>query len=719
MAASGAVSESVERLKKKYLGQDRGNNVKPPEPLCVDSVTQGTLQETGVSANCGGIRHEERALQDLHSLIKMHTRRLDGVPGHRSAGGGTREATSGEGESDGQPAHSRITHDAYTETDVTLTSQLVKARPGFTHPPGTDSRLTSPSRVASRRNRRKSQSWGIRHTRARRLGRRAIHGNPCSEDPACSSHVSWECSGDIDEDEYDDVEDDAASDDVDNGLAENGEDKRWDSTTEWKRKGADSSLGDLRHVYAELEAIHSKLQRESAALAERAVRAAEREGRLAAREEEVAVRHGGALNKLREVQAQVQGTLHALRQQHAAEVQELSEALREKSRENKRIKASFDTLKDMNDSLKKQMSELTEQNKRLETQSHRVQQRLENLQRKFDFQHAQKGRTVLLTQAHNGQLRRALEKPDKQPPPQPHKVKASVGLCELLGLLLSWVPDLHPSPDPNVALSLEKCSKALPLVVEQLSSVPSVSKRLQLPLVNFVLWALGRMDGTSQHTTLTATYRRLGEELFKPGGSTRGAEGSAESSPEPKPHMGGSFFRSSEPEVRLLSSLVILRTLSQADVLAQVLDSVCSDLQSEQSKRLFVRHGGVAVVTALLTSPCRGLLGDAVGVLLLLAMSTDSGCVEEFLAACSTEVWFRSCSQLLRTPHLDPLIPEKMSVILQKLSKIKTNRRLFEACSLHIQLQEMLRTAEPHQVFLTVNLRSTLHQLDVFRGTCT
>uniref|UniRef100_S4RTY3 Coiled-coil domain containing 138 n=1 Tax=Petromyzon marinus TaxID=7757 RepID=S4RTY3_PETMA len=486
----------------------------------------------------------------------------------------------------------------------------------------------------------------------------------------------------------------------------------------------------MRHVYAELEAIHSKLQRESAALAERAVRAAEREGRLAAREEEVAVRHGGALNKLREVQAQVQGTLHALRQQHAAEVQELSEALREKSRENKRIKASFDTLKDMNDSLKKQMSELTEQNKRLETQAHRVQQRLENLQRKFDFQRAQKGRTVLLTQAHNGQLRRALEKPDKQPPPQPHKVKASVGLCELLGLLLLWVPDLHPSPDPNVALSLPSPEpalefpnkrehqqntrtnvKALPLVVEQLSSVPSVSKRLQLPLVNFVLWALGRMDGTSQHATLTATCRRLGEELFKPGGSTRGAEGSAESSPEPKPHMGGSFFRSSEPEVRLLSSLVILRTLSQADVLAQVLDSVCSDLQSEQSKRLFVRHGGVAVVTALLTSPCRGLLGDAVGVLLLLAMSIDSGCVEEFLAACSTEVWFRSCSQLLRTPHLDPLIPEKMSVILQKLSKIKTNRRLFEACSLHIQLQEMLRTAEPHQVFLAVNLRSTLHQL--------
>lgn len=46
-------------------------------------------------------------------------------------------------------------------------------------------------------------------------------------------------------------------------------------------------------------------------------------------------------------------------QQHEAEVKQLTEALREITKENRRLKSSFDTLKEMNDSLRKQVKLVT------------------------------------------------------------------------------------------------------------------------------------------------------------------------------------------------------------------------------------------------------------------------------------------------------------------------------------------------------------------------
>lgn len=45
--------------------------------------------------------------------------------------------------------------------------------------------------------------------------------------------------------------------------------------------------------------------------------------------------------------------------------------------------------------------------------------------------------------------------------------------------------------------------------------------------------------------------------------------------------------------------------------------------------------------------------------------------LQPFLEACSNNLFFRTCSVLLRTPKLDLQILEKLSIILQKLSKIK------------------------------------------------
>lgn len=42
-----------------------------------------------------------------------------------------------------------------------------------------------------------------------------------------------------------------------------------------------------------------------------------------------------------------------------------------------------------------------------------------------------------------------------------------------------------------------------------------------------------------------------------------------------------------------------------------------------------------------------------------------------FLDSCSNELWFRAAVNLLQHKGLDPKILEKLSIVLQRLSKIK------------------------------------------------
>jgi hypothetical protein len=74
-----------------------------------------------------------------------------------------------------------------------------------------------------------------------------------------------------------------------------------------------------------------------------------------------------------------------------------------------------------------------------------------------------------------------------------------------------------------------------------------------------------------QKTSLSSTVRRLGEELYRPRqhvqftASTKG--GSPQSPNRPKE---GAYFRSSNLHIRFLSSLIILKTLSQGTYIAFV-----------------------------------------------------------------------------------------------------------------------------------------------------
>ncbi|XP_025910999.1 coiled-coil domain-containing protein 138 isoform X3 [Apteryx rowi] len=418
--------------------------------------------------------------------------------------------------------------------------------------------------------------------------------------------------------------------------------------------------------------------------------------------------------------------IHQKLQQHEAEVKQLTEALREITKENRRLKSSFDTLKEMNDSLRKQLSDVSELNKKLEGQARKVQARLENLQRKHEFLTVQKSKDICQVVQQSKPVKQEKETVASKIA----KIPLNLQVYELLTVLMDWISDQHLSKikiqeeredshkllftqNSKKTYAQEKCRKLLPVVAEQLQWMPFVNPKLHMPVIKFIYWSIRQLDTGMQHAAMTSTMRRLGEEVFKGVASKGNPRSSSEQSSESK-SKSAAFFKSSFMPLRFLSTLVVLKTVTQADYLAQAFDSLCVDLKTDEGKSLFLEYQCVPVILSHFKISSRGLLSSALDGLLQMTMESDS--LQPFLEACSNESFFRTCSVLLRTPKLDLQILEKLCVILQKLSRIKSNKKMFELFTLHLMIQELQRTTHPDHAFLCINLNSILFNLGLARS---
>ncbi|NWS68716.1 CC138 protein, partial [Crotophaga sulcirostris] len=196
----------------------------------------------------------------------------------------------------------------------------------------------------------------------------------------------------------------------------------------------------IKQIYDELFVIHQKLQRESSAQQEYALQLQKREHFLTQREA-LLFRHETALAKIRGVEEEVHTKFGIIKEQHEAEVKQLIEALREITKENRRLKSSFDTLKEMNDSLRKQLNDVTELNKKLEGQARKVQARLENLQRKHELLMARKPKDICQVMQQSKPVRQEKVMVSSKIAKLPLNSK----VYELLTFLMDWISDLHLS----------------------------------------------------------------------------------------------------------------------------------------------------------------------------------------------------------------------------------------------------------------------------------
>eukprot|EP00064_Thunnus_orientalis_P019902 superscaffoldBa00005198_g20033 len=434
----------------------------------------------------------------------------------------------------------------------------------------------------------------------------------------------------------------------------------------------------LAKVYQEMMTIYEQLKAERQSQQQWERQLQERERRLKQQEE--------ALGKLTGLEEMLHTRIVAVQEKHQQELSQLQDLLRERSKENRRLKSSFDTIKELNDNMKKQLNEISEQNKKLESQSKRVQARLENLQG---------------SSSHTS--------------------------LKLLAFLLDWVldgqtlsstagnegKDVGQFLPPEVILN-ERCLKVLPLLADQLSQIHLSEPDLLLNLLRLIHWALRQIENSAQHVALFATLRRIGETISKPPAQPTASQ--SEDPDLPKscggvaggPSRNWSLYRSPCPHTRILSILIILRTVTQADVLAQALDTLHTEMMCEESRGLFIYYGGVRILLSVLRVG-RGGLHPSIDI--LMQLTEQSRYLNPFLEACSCDEFFRTVSQLLKTPHLELPSLEKLSILLQKLSGIRKNRRLFELSSLHLQIQELHHKTNHAHTFLCLNLRSILQNL--------
>lgn len=501
---------------------------------------------------------------------------------------------------------------------------------------------------------------------------------------------------------------------------------------QWRTKSYENQVQNhmeaenVKKIHKELMRISAMLQKESEALNRREVQLREREKALRDAEK---LSHTTDIIIDRVVAQEVENRSQTVALRYESKFVELEEVISKKTRELKRMKDSFDTIKTANDALKKQITDLQQQNKKLETQALSVQHRLANLQRKNEF--LQRGtkrddkQIEIQRNANKLSSQGKEEAVTKSVSFSQSKVNLS-GLFEVLSILLEWTSDTHlqkmptfqDSPQGSLqeqnldfpsALVHEKCSKILPGMSDILSYLPNINPRVQQPCLQFTYWCIVFMEQTvqgSQRSALASTLRHIGEELFKPQVTKVAEEGSI---PKSDRHKTDIYFHSPNIAVRILSSFIILKTLSRVDYLAQVFDVLKTDLKDDVGKQIFLTYEGINVILSYMKPAQKALLSSAIDVLLL--MSVDSPFTSSFLESCSNEPWFRTTVNLLQRKGLDSKILEKLSIVLQRLSKVKSNRRYFEAFQIAPIVQEMLRTCDPQNAFLALNLRSIIFNL--------
>ncbi|XP_071846901.1 coiled-coil domain-containing protein 138-like isoform X3 [Apostichopus japonicus] len=466
---------------------------------------------------------------------------------------------------------------------------------------------------------------------------------------------------------------------------------------------------NINMVYEELAAISDKLKREHAALLDHEVIVNEKLQLLQAEEE----KKSRDLDKsIRDLEEDCQRRLKEMEKEQHTKLKEIHQVMTEKAKENKRLKESFDTLKNVNDSLRKQLDEICTKNKKLETQAISVQHRLTNLQRKQDVSDRQRAADKFTDQLRAQAQGNKIAKSGKQGFNQHSKPDHAV--FDILGILLEWISDVHlkeiqPGDYPeSLDMTKERCLKILPLLVDTLHNLPTSSSKLHLPCLQFILWALSYSLQQEQAVSLVSTLRRLGEELYRTPSALR-LRAHSETEGKTKVSL---FFKSPSLHIRFLSSLIILRTLSQVDLLANVFDVLRADLKDERSKELFLEYRATDIILPFLKSSNIAILAGAVDV--FLQMSMESVYLLKFLESCCNEGWFQACSLLLKSTSLDLKILEKISILLQKLSKLKNTRKLFETSGLSLLIQEMSRAGPCQEnAFLSLNLKSILFNLNI------
>lgn len=466
------------------------------------------------------------------------------------------------------------------------------------------------------------------------------------------------------------------------------------------------------------------------------------------------------------VDLEVKRKLDVIEKSYKEDLEKLHSQLKEKMKDYKRLKENFDTLKAANDSLRLEVETLTKDQVKSEKQISSLQARLTNLQR---LQEQNQRQPLVLTSlapktvcntSSKSSTKNLKEFGEKQAKKTATMSKALHCMYELLPTLLDWVVDMQLASPMNEVTSSsktayrlwqtssasvdnmeksdplqERCMKIIPTLVDLLRHFPFHAGQISLPCLQFIHWAIKYLEehNSQSKSGLVTTLRRLGEELYRPRWGvvvpvpSKNNDEDDDSSDKRQINLEAPsnslstddknkealYLKSPDLHIRLLSCFIILRTMTQVNLLANVLDELKTELQYDSAKQLFLYYQATPIILQYLKPVHKALVSNSINVFLPLSM--ESPYLQPFLVSCSNEAWFRTVALVLRTTSLDNKVFEKLSIILQKLSKIKSNKKLFDIYSITNLIQDLshsMNTSGSHDhSFLDLNLRSILCNL--------
>ena len=107
-----------------------------------------------------------------------------------------------------------------------------------------------------------------------------------------------------------------------------------------------------------------------------------------------------------------------------------------------------------------------------------------------------------------------------------------------------------------------------------------------------------------------------------------------------------------------------------ADYIQNIFELLRQDLKDDENKELFLNYYGTWTILKFCKSSNKHFLGCSIETYLQLCVDWKQ--VNAFLDSCGNETWFAHIAGLLKNQTvLDLKCLEKLSVLLQKLSKIK------------------------------------------------
>jgi len=383
--------------------------------------------------------------------------------------------------------------------------------------------------------------------------------------------------------------------------------------------------------------------------------------------------------------------------------------------ETRKTRNSFKIMQKANENLKSQVAINNEKIKRYEEKQTALQNRITNLQRKNEIlnEQTQQQSSISSSSVVNKHVKNHKLKPSSQ----------TAAFYESFSTLLSWISNVHikssvesllkvkqsqllsTEHDVNIEVTNDNCIKIIISLPSILAQISLLDDKLQIAFLQFVYWSILHLHLTQSSLRFThaATYRRIGEELYnlKSIKCTKSDEDQH------------SFVRSLNIQIRLLSSLIIIHTVTQADLIAQVYRLLTAELRNEMVKDIFLRLHGTVILLPNFKPSNKNTLTFTTDI--LMVMTAESPYLQSFLESISNIEWVQAIMNTMKNSQEDNNIMEKSSLLLQRLSKLRSNKTIFEALQTRKFINDYIRNIHPDEEFLQLNLRSILFNIDAMK----